>query len=1141
MAIEPFSRQWSSPFLPAVRQWLIDKPHHALVRGLAGSGDALVISDLFLASNRPVIVFTESGKRAETLCDECRTFLGDENVAAFPSRDAVPYNMKSPFGPTVETRFRVLRELLDGNKKVIVAPHVVLSQKIMAPKALFNRIVRMRPGDEVPLDKLCRWLTEIGFRRETLVTNLGTYCIRGGIIDLYPFLTENPVRVEYWGDTIDSIREFDVFTQKSLSSRTTVEIVPMREFCFSDNDIITALEKMAATAKVAGGDPLTVHRFEHQWKAMADLEGIEWFLHWFDVPSVSILDYCVPETLLVWDDLISPVRRLDETVQNYERHHARVPEILTPFVSKPHELLHREMITEQQLDRYDAVFFDTIDAPHDSTPYGLAFTEQPQLPQELDPLLSALTKYHNEGFRCVILSPNIGHAERMQDLLADACPFTEISLGFLNRGIIDREQRCLFFSENQIMNRAERPVKIKKRRSSIPIAGFDALSPHDFVVHEDHGIAKFLGVERVQTGSVHTDCMVLLFADNARVYVPIEDFHKVQKYIGKEAVSPVLSKIGTSSWERLKVRTRKSLKEMASELIELYAKRQFLEGISFAADTMWQKEFEDSFVYEETSDQLRAIQEVKADMEAKKPMDRLICGDVGFGKTEVAMRAAFKAAMSGYQVALLAPTTILAAQHYATFIERMRAFPVRIASLSRFLRPGEQKTVTQKIAAGEIDILIGTHRIFSADVKFKNLGLLIIDEEQRFGVRHKEKLKQLRYIIDVLSLTATPIPRTLHLSLVGARDLSIIATPPRNRLPVETSVAEYHDELIKHAVENEIERGGQIYFVNNRIKNLEAMRDKVLQLVPSARVVCAHGQMNEHELERIMKEFVAGRFDVLLSTVIIENGLDIPNVNTIIVNRADTMGLSQLYQLRGRVGRSSEQAYAFLLTPSFREVREDSLIRLRALEQYTELGSGFQIAMRDLEIRGAGNILGTRQHGFIAAIGFELYCRLLQDAVRELKGQKPAEKPPEVKLEIPIESYIPTDYIADGASRIEIYQELSAISTIASLTDIEKSMVDRFGPLPGSVISLLVLLRIKFAARAVGVSRVSINNSKELSLVFEGETDTVRKNVMSFMEASGVQFKVVTNPPIVVLVTTLTSSGKNEMAQEILALLQKPK
>ena len=733
MTIEPFSRQWSSPYLPAVRQWLTAGPHNTLVNGIAGSGDALLISDLFAASGRPVFVFTESGKKAEVLCDECATFIGEENVASFPSRDAVPYNLKSPFGPTVETRFRVLAELLEGRKKVCIAPHTVLCQKIVPPKTLFNRIIRLKTGGEVPPDKLCRWLTEIGFRRENQVSDIGTYCLRGGIVDLYPFLADNPVRIEYWGDTIDSIREFDVFTQKSLLSRTGIEIFPMREFCVSDSDSASALEKMAAAAKERGGDPLTVHRFEHQWKATADFEGAEWFMHWFGFPSASIFDYCPPETIVVWDDCIPPSRRVDETLQNYQRHLARVPEAVAPFVSRPHELLLRQQAIETLLNSYDTVFCGTIEAPHSCTPLDVDCSEQPRLPRALDQLCAAIKTYHDDGFRCVVLSPNMGRAERIQELFADTCPFTEIALGFLNCGIIIKKLRCLLISENQLFDHTERPVKIKKRRSSTPITGFDALSPQDFVVHEDHGIAKFLGVERVQAGGVVSDCMVLLFADKARVYVPIGDFHKVQKYIGKEAATPSLSTIGTASWDRLKTRTRESLREMASELINLYAKRQFLEGIAFAADTMWQKEFEDAFVYEETPDQLRATREVKADMEMKKPMDRLICGDVGFGKTEVAMRAAFKAVMSGYQVALLAPTTILAAQHYATLSERMQPFPVRIASLSRFLRPKDQKTVVQRTSAGEVDILIGTHRILSGDVKFKNLGLLVIDEEQRFG------------------------------------------------------------------------------------------------------------------------------------------------------------------------------------------------------------------------------------------------------------------------------------------------------------------------------------------------------------------------------------------------------------------------
>jgi transcription-repair coupling factor (superfamily II helicase) len=1137
MTIEHFSKLWSSPFLKSTRRFCDEKPRYTNVKGCAGSGDALVIADIFSSSNRPVFVFVENGKRAESLYDECKTFLTEDSVELFPSRDAVPYTLKSPFGPTVEARFRVLAQLLDNKKKVYIAPHAALTQKIVPQKTLFNRIIRLRPGDEIPVETLSRWLTEIGFHRETSVANIGSYSIRGGIVDVYPFLCENPLRIEYWGDTIESIREFDVFTQHSLSSKTLVELFPMREFCLSPDDFAYAIENMKEEAPKRGGDLLGVHRFEHQWKAMADHEGIEWFLHWFDPTFVSLFDYMAPDTLVVWDDLIPPLRRFDETIQNYERHMLRVPEAFVPFVSTPDELLFRDRAIEERLMERDIVFFDTIEAPSNAVAVKLDFTEQPQLPRELSALSDVLCARHLEGLRCVVLSPNMGHAERMQELIGETCPFVEIALGFLGRGFIVNENKTLLFSENQIMGRTERPVRVKKRKGGIPITGFDALSPHDYVVHEDHGIAKFLGIERVAAGDGHTDCMVLLFDDNARVYVPIDDFHKVQKYIGKESIAPALSKIGTASWERLKTRTRESLKEMANELIELYAKRQFLEGISFGPDSHWQKEYEDAFVYEETVDQLRAINEVKADMESKKPMDRLVCGDVGFGKTEVAMRAAFKAAMAGYQVAVLAPTTILAAQHFATFSERMASFPVKVAQLSRFLRPREQKPIVERVAAGDVDLLIGTHRILSEDVRFKNLGLLIIDEEQRFGVRHKEKLKQLRYTIDVLSLTATPIPRTLHMSLLGARDLSIIATPPRNRLPVETTVAEFHDDLVKRAIETELDRGGQVYFVNNRIKNLDAIRDRIAQLVPRARTIAAHGQMDEKELETIMAAFVAGHYDVLLSTVIIENGLDIPNVNTIIVNRADAMGLSQLYQLRGRVGRSSEQAYAYLLTPPSREVSEESLIRLRALEQYTELGSGFQIAMRDLEIRGAGNLLGTRQHGFIAAVGFELYCRLLQDAVREVKGEKAPEKIPDVKLEIPIEAYLPNDYIADGAARIELYQELSSITTSEALAEFEKSIADRFGPYPESVGALMLLMRIKSAARNIGATRVAIQNSGVLSLCFEGEADVVRQKILAFMKSCKMPFDVIDNPQQVVLKGTLSAGGKKEMALEALAVM----
>jgi len=912
----------------------------------------------------------------------------------------------------------------------------------------------------------------------------------------------------------------------------------MREFVFSDNHIESAIEKIYEFCKISKIDELIAHKLEHQWKSTGDHDGIEWFLHWFEHPVSSILDYLSNDSLLIWDDLIPLGRRLEESFLNYERHLERVPEAYLPLISVPEKLLFAKKDIEENFDFFDTVFFDKIETSLDKKMYSLNFSEQPLIPNQLDMLSNDFKTNYENGIRCMLLCPNLGHAERMKELLGDDCNYVEIFIGFLLKGFIDLDNKYLIYTESQIFNRIIKPIKVKKQKSGVPLTNFDTLVPQDYVVHEEHGIAKFIGIERIKTADIQQDCMVLLYADNAKVYVPVEDFHKVQKYVGKDTVNPTLSKIGSAAWEKLKAKTRESLKEMAKELIELYAKREYLEGIRFQPDNLWQKEFEDSFIYEATQDQIRAVREIKEDMESLKPMDRLICGDVGFGKTEVAMRAAFKAVMSGYQVAILAPTTILASQHYSTLCERMSDFPVKICVLSRFLKGKEQNVVLDKLVNGKCDILVGTHRILSDDVKFKNLGLLIIDEEQRFGVNHKEKLKQLRYKVDVLSMTATPIPRTLHMSLIGTRDLSLINTPPRNRLPVETKVAEYHDELVKNAIENELDRGGQIFFVNNRIGNLEQLRDKIEQLVPRARVITAHGQMDEKELELIMKEFIAGRFDVMISTVIIENGLDIPNVNTIIINKADSLGLSQLYQLRGRVGRSSEQAFAYFLTPKGSQISEISLKRLRALEQFTDLGSGFQIAMRDLEIRGAGNILGTSQHGFIAAVGFELYCRLLQDAVKEIKGEVVEPVKQDVKVEIPIEAYFPADYINDGATRIALYQELSSISSIESIDEIEKNIIDRFGPIPETVLSLLILMRIKISANKIGSSRISVSKDDCLIMVFEGEQDLIKSRLKIIFEKAYCQFEVLYNTPISIK-TKLISHTPKEQAFEIIDILNK--
>ena len=1138
MPIKPLSEKWSEKRFPCVAQWLESRPDVSVFNGLAGSSDAFVIADIFTSTNKTVLVFVENGKRAEFLAQECATLLGDEKVILYPSRDAVPYNMKSPFGPVVEARFNVLSQLLRGEKRVIVSVHASLLQKILPPRDLFNKIIRVHAGDAIAIETLGSWLIDNGFRRETMVQDLGTFCVRGGIVDIYPFLSAGPIRMEFFGDTVESIREFDVFSQKSKTVKTSLEIFPMKEFIVDSKNLENALTALERFSQEQAGMEEAIRKLSHQWKTVSDYEAIEWFLHWFSLPEASLLEYAPSDALLIWDDILPPDRRFEECMLNYRRHLERVPGIFLPLVSTPEKLLIPGQRMEEEMACFSRIFIDTAVDSKNIHHFESSCSEQPVFPQSLEPLVEDLTRRHGEGEEIILVCGNTGHAERLMELIGDQCPFALVFTGFLFRGFVDKFNKRVIYTDAQIFNRRPtRQIGHKKISAGQSIPSFDALAPGDHVVHIDHGIGTFLGIERVSAGGASRDCMALLYQDRAKLYVPVDDFHKVQKYIGKESVAPVLSKLGSASWEKLKTKTRESLKEMAQELIDLYAKRHFGEGIKFSPDSLWQKEFEDSFVYEETADQLRAIKETKQDMEAPKPMDRLICGDVGFGKTEVAMRAVFKAVMDGYQAALLAPTTILAAQHYATLKERMADFPVNIGVLSRFLKPKEQKSVLAGIASGDIGVCVGTHRLLSKDVAFKNLGLLVIDEEQRFGVHHKEKLKQFRSKVDVLSMTATPIPRTLHMSLIGARDLSIINTPPRNRLPIETHVMEYRDEIVGQAIENELDRGGQTFVVHNRIQGLGQIKDKIEQMVPRARVVCAHGQMHEGELEPIMKEFVAGRFDVLISTVIIENGIDIPNVNTILVVRADAMGLSQLYQLRGRVGRSSEQAYAYFLTPPNREAGELALRRLKALEQYTDLGSGFQIAMRDLEIRGAGNILGTRQHGFIAAVGFELYCTLLEEAVKELRGETPVKRPGETSVDIAMEAFIPTDYVGDHAARIALYHQLSAAQRIEEVEDMEKELVDRFGSMPAAVHALLTLMRIKVLAAGAGCSKVSVSVEGLCTLTLADDAEQARTLLKRLQEKSKLLFEITNTLPIL-LKTTLTGNGGFEQALEIKNLLQ---
>jgi transcription-repair coupling factor (superfamily II helicase) len=1103
------------------------------ITGCAGSADAFVISELFLKRAVTVLVLTADQKIADRLGRECSWLAGEDSVAVFPSRDAIPYNMRSPFGPTTEKRFSVLSQLLNHRKLIVITPAVSLLQKIPSPKNLFNRIIRIRTGDEIPIETLSCWLVENGFNRQTMVEDLGTFAIRGGIVDIYPFLTENPIRLEFFGNTIETIKEFNVFKQTSIKQCSSVDIFPMKEFHFTDSKIDEALFRIEEHCVKQNLDFNHFYKLKQQWKSHADHDGIEWFLHWFNPEYAHIAEYVPADSVVVRDDVLTLEHRLEENIRNYESHRIRVAEIQVEFVSKPEQLLIPVSTINEDLATLQSVSIHAQPAPQE-TSINLGLKQQPVFQNNIKLLTDDLASRDAAGYLTVIVCENKGHAERLQELLSAEPVTISIVLGMLENGFIDPVCKVALYTENQIfIHPAHRPpIKKSGAGHGVAISGYDSVQPGDFVVHIDHGISKFIGIERIQTSGANQDCMVLEFQERAKVYVPVEDFNKVQKYIGKDSGSPTLSKLGTNRWELQKTKTREALKEMAEHLIQLYAKREYLEGISFPPDTIWQKEFEDSFIYEETPDQDSAINDVKKDMESAKPMDRLVCGDVGFGKTEVAMRAAFKAATSGYQVAILAPTTILAAQHAATFAGRMGNFPITIATLSRFQKSKEQKKIVEGLKNGKIDIVIGTHRILSNDISFKNLGLLVIDEEQRFGVNHKEKLKQYRFKVDVLSMTATPIPRTLHMSLVGIRNLSCINTPPQNRLPIETVVMEYHEEILKTAIEAELDRGGQVYIVHNRIQNLTLLQMTIESLVPKARTVIAHGQMDEGLLEQIMKEFVAGKHDVLIATTIIENGLDIPNVNTIIVNRADALGLSQLYQLRGRVGRSSEQAYAYLLTLPFNQINEKALKRIKALEQYTELGSGFQIAMRDLEIRGAGNILGTHQHGYIAAVGFELYCQLLREEVNTLLGTLPEQSAREVKIDIPADAFFPPEYIPDSATRISHYQECSRCGNFEQIEQLQKQFVDRYGPLPVTVETLFTIMRIKVFGQKIGLSHIALTQENMLLFSFHGTDKEVREKLQKLLSDNLLQVEITYSVPIVIK-SRLVSVKKSDKLLEI--------
>jgi transcription-repair coupling factor (superfamily II helicase) len=1061
-----------------------------MVFGLVGSQRALVIAGLIASVQGPIIIVTPGESEATALADDLNGLQIDRDVMIFPVWQSMPLEVFSHSNDLTIQRLSVLEALVADQSPVIIVSIEALMRRLVPAEIFRSERRYIQVGQQLDLEDLQRFLVRHGYERLDLIEGPGQYSIRGGIIDIYPMTGENPVRIELWDDEVDSVRTFDIASQRSLENIREIEITPAREIVISEDDWSAGRERLSEEYK---SHSKRLHRTasvdaQHQLTAQVETwltrlekpsyhEGLEQLLPFFYPQPVNLLDYLPLGVPVLVDDPL----RVKEVVDAIQKERGEThSELLLKGKVLPsqYEIYLDWRQTMAKIERRQTIYFSFLPRnPQFLKPKNVVnFNAKPMhsFLGNTEVLVDEVRQWKRKNNAVVLL---VGTGQRAHNLLetlkehkVDAFYMSNltkevvpgnivITEGSLSAGFEIMAAHLVVITEKEIFGQRKK-AKIKQNRSDRRLASMDDLRVGDYVVHVNHGIGKYLGITTLDIGDIQRDYLIIKYSGDDKVYVPTDQVGMLQRYMSNEGVVPKLSKLGGVEWNRAKNKARQAVKEIAQDLIKLYAERQTLKGYAFGSDTVWQKEFEMSFPYEETPDQLRSIEEVKQDLESSRPMDRLLCGDVGYGKTEVALRAAFKAVNDGKQVAVLVPTTILAQQHYNTFRERFAQYPINIEMLSRFRTPKEQRTVLKGLKDGAVDIVIGTHRLVSADVEFKDLGLLVVDEEQRFGVTHKEKLKQLRTIVDVLTLTATPIPRTLHMSLVGVRDTSLLETPPEDRFPIQTYVLEEDAVMIREAIRREISRGGQVFYVHNRIAELDKLADWVSSLVPEAKVVVGHGQMKEDELEKIMLDFMDGAHDVLICTTIIETGLDISNANTLIIKDADRFGLAQLYQLRGRVGRSNRLAYAYFTFRHDKVLTEEAEKRLHAIREFTELGSGYKIALRDLEIRGAGNILGAEQHGHIAEVGFDLYCKMLEEEIRYAKGE-PKEVKIETIVELPVDAYIPDKYINDSGQKVELYRRIAGINNMGQIADLEEELVDRYGDLPGPVDRLLMVAKIK--------------------------------------------------------------------------------
>ena len=1087
-----------------------------LATGVIDAQQVHLACGLLSQLHRPAVFITSSELRAKEILGNLRFFL--KQALYYPAKDIIFYHADVHSKEIVQGRFAVLDALLKGEEPVIVLSIEALFDRLVKKEIFASYVLDIHIGDQLPVDTLVRKLTLMGYERTEQVEGAGQFASRGGILDIYPPVGETPIRIEYWDDEIDSIRSMDSLSQRSIENLTETRIFPMRELVYAQEDVPKAAEKIEreynetlANMEKKGMTEEAARLRETVGEALERLKEemtfpqVGGYIHFFYEDTVSLLDY-IPSNAILF---------LDEP----QRIQAHGENVLFEFDDSIQTRIEKGYLLPSQMDMiyhyedilhfcsgFTQVLFTTITQslqgfrPKDMVSFSVRSTVSFQ--QRMDLFCEELLYLKKEGARIAVLSGSQARGERLVRELfergVDSAFIDDIESYHLQRGTISVCRGRLskgfqyqyidlaVFSEQDLLGTRQIKRKPrKKKKKAAAIESFTDLRIGDYVVHDNHGIGVFRGLEKIVVDGVNKDYMKISYADGGSLFVPVNQMDMIQKYIGSESAAPKLNKLGGQDWNKAKTKAKAAVAILAEDLVKLYAKRQAAKGFAYDKDNVWQKEFEETFPYEETEDQLAAIEDVKRDMESAKVMDRLICGDVGYGKTEVAIRAAFKAVQDGKQVAYLVPTTILAQQHYNTFSQRMMDYPIRVDLLSRFRTAKQQKETLKALEQGYVDIIIGTHRLLSKDVKFKDLGLVIVDEEQRFGVSHKEKLKELKENVDVLTLTATPIPRTLHMSLSGIRDMSVLEEPPQERYPVQTYVMESSPEFVRDAIHRELNRGGQVYYLHNRVNNISEEAFRLQKLVPEANIAFAHGQMTERELESIMKDFIDGEIDVLVCTTIIETGLDIPNVNTIIIQDADRMGLSQLYQLRGRVGRSNKVAYAYLMYRRNKVLQEVAEKRLQTIKEFTEFGSGFKIAMRDLEIRGAGNLLGAQQHGHMEAVGYEMYCKLLNEAVKELKGEK-VEEAFETTVDMNINAYIPSFYIENEEQKLEIYKKISQITTEEEYYDMQDEIEDRYGSMPKAVQTLLEVILLKAKAHEMGVISI-VQKQANVVITFRGD------------------------------------------------------